>query len=105
MAMEDEMEVKVEVTAETLAHAAAPEVAATADGIAGMAGRLASHATSTLPPVRAAVECQFDGTCWERGVVSRVDTAGTSRRFWVAYPPPGDKPGGVWEEWEEPVMQ
>ena len=102
MAMEVEMEIKVEATAETLAPAAAPEVVATADGIAAVAGSFASHATSTLPPVGATVECQFNDT-WERGVVSRVDTAGTSQRFSVEYPPEGN-PGAVWEEWEEPVL-
>ena len=75
----------------------------TTDGIAAMAGRFASHVASTLPPVGAAVECQFDGTGWERGVVSRVDTARASQRFWVEYPP-GGNPGGVRKEREEPVM-
>ena len=45
------MEIKVEVTAETLAPAAAPEVVAATDGIAATAGRFASHAASTLPAV------------------------------------------------------
>ena len=92
LAMEVEMEIKMEVTAETLA---------TTDGIAAIAGRFASHAASTLPPVGKSVECQFDGTGWERGVVSRVDTAGTSQRFWVS---PEGNPGAVWEEREEPAM-
>ena len=80
-----------------------PAKAAPATRLATASDRLDVNTRVLLPPVGAAVECQFDGTGWERGVVSRVDTAGMSQRFWVEYPPEGN-PGAGWKEWEEPVV-